>query len=131
MVSSPFCILVKFFEMGRDSPSYQPYLYFIVQFPYVAFHATVYYIASMNSNVAHKKIVKQNQKMFLSALNSYAKDYGIVELSKKTKIPRTHLYKALSSDGNPTIETVLSILVALDSKLLFDISYLRKKKNDV
>lgn len=54
----------------------------------------------------------------LSALGDIAKAKNMTELSRKTGISRRGLYKALTSDGNPSFETVLKVMNALN--LTFD-----------
>lgn len=55
---------------------------------------------------------------FLSALRHVVDArVGITELSHKTGLSRTSLYKTLSPTGNPGIFTILLIISALDLKL--------------
>ena len=54
------------------------------------------------------------------ALGNIAKARGMTELSNKTNLNRQHLYRALSSDGSPKLETIVKILKALDLKLTIE-----------
>lgn len=55
---------------------------------------------------------------FLLSLRSVAKAQGgIGELAKRTSLSRQSLYKALSSKGNPKLETLGTILHALGFRL--------------
>jgi probable addiction module antidote protein len=51
------------------------------------------------------------------ALGNIARAHGMVRLAKKTGITREGLYKALSSEGNPSLGTVLKVVKALGMKL--------------
>ena len=55
--------------------------------------------------------------LIAAALGDVARSRGMSELAKKTGISRKGLYKALSADGNPRLETLISVLDALDLKL--------------
>lgn len=46
-----------------------------------------------------------------------AKDDGMSDLSKKTGIAREHLYKILSDEGNPTLDSLIKIAAALKMQL--------------
>jgi probable addiction module antidote protein len=48
-----------------------------------------------------------------AALETIARSRGISELSRRTGISRAGLYKALGEGGNPSFETMRSILAAL------------------
>lgn len=50
---------------------------------------------------------------FLLDLRSRAEEYGLKALADKTGIPRTHLYVALSENGNPSASTLFKIMNAL------------------
>ena len=55
---------------------------------------------------------------FLLALKDVANAQGgIGKLSKKTNLNRQGLYRALSKDGNPRLETLVSILKTLGLRL--------------
>lgn len=55
-----------------------------------------------------------DNKTFLSALRFVVEAHGgLGKLARKTKLSRQHLYKVLSSRGNPQMSTVLSIMNAL------------------
>ena len=52
-----------------------------------------------------------------SALDTVARSHGISDLSRRSGITRPGIYKALSQDGNPSFETVRSILGAMGLRL--------------
>lgn len=56
-------------------------------------------------------------KQIASALGNVARSKGMSEISKTTGLGRQALYKALSEDGNPTLETLLSVLKTLGLEL--------------
>ncbi len=56
-------------------------------------------------------------KHIASALGDVARSKGMSEISKKAGLGRQALYKALSEDGNPTLETLLGVLKALGLEL--------------
>ena len=51
-----------------------------------------------------------------AALGDIARARGMAQLAKQTGLTREGLYKALSSDGNPSLGTVLKVLKALGLK---------------
>ena len=52
-----------------------------------------------------------------AALGDIAKAKGMAQISEKTGLGRTSLYKALSPEGNPKFETILKVIDALGLKL--------------
>ena len=51
------------------------------------------------------------------ALGDVARSEGMTEISRRTGLGRQALYKALSEQGNPTLETVTSIISSLGLRL--------------
>ena len=49
----------------------------------------------------------------IAALGTVARARGMAKLSRSTGLGRESLYKALSSDGNPSFRTVLCVATAL------------------
>jgi probable addiction module antidote protein len=49
----------------------------------------------------------------VAALGTVARARGMAELARSTGLGRESLYKALSSDGNPSFRTVLDVASAL------------------
>ncbi len=63
-------------------------------------------------------IQDHNKASFLRALHDVAvAQGGLSKLSKKTSLNRQNLYKALSEKGNPTIDTIGSIIKALGLRM--------------
>lgn len=59
-----------------------------------------------------------NKELFLSTLKEVIMVRGgITELSKQAHINRQHVYKMLSSKGNPSFDNIGSLLMALGLKL--------------
>jgi probable addiction module antidote protein len=52
-----------------------------------------------------------------AALGDVARARGMTKLAKLTGLTRMGLYKALSKDGNPSLDTVLKVLHALGLRL--------------
>lgn len=52
-----------------------------------------------------------------AALGAVARAYGMTDLAEKTGLNRAALYEALSEEGNPTLDTFLKVVGALDIKL--------------
>lgn len=51
------------------------------------------------------------------ALGDVARSEGMTEISRRTGLGRQALYTALSDQGNPTLETVTSIISSLGLRL--------------
>jgi probable addiction module antidote protein len=51
------------------------------------------------------------------ALGDIARSEGMTEISRRTGLGRQALYTALSEQGNPTLETVTSIIASLGLRL--------------
>lgn len=52
-----------------------------------------------------------------NALAAVARSKGISELARRSGVTRQGIYKALGDDGNPSFETIRSILGAMGLKL--------------
>jgi len=63
---------------------------------------------------------EEGKAEFLLALRDAAKARGVATVAKAAKRGRESLYKALSKNGNPGLDTVLSILQALHVKVHFE-----------
>jgi probable addiction module antidote protein len=71
--------------------------------------AILYYLeAAMEGN---------DPKHIASALGDIARSKGMSEIAKKTGLGRQALYTALSENGNPTLETLTSVLSVLGLEL--------------
>jgi probable addiction module antidote protein len=49
----------------------------------------------------------------VSALGVVARVKGMTEIARKTGLAREQLYKSLSDNGNPTLETTLAVMKAI------------------
>lgn len=56
-------------------------------------------------------------KHIASALGDVARSRGMTEIAKNSGVGRQALYKAFSEEGNPTLETLISVLGALGLSL--------------
>lgn len=56
-------------------------------------------------------------KHIASALGDVARSKGMTEIARKSGLGRQALYAALSESGNPTLETLTSVLTALGLEL--------------
>ncbi|NJC33884.1 putative addiction module antidote protein [Sphingomonas jejuensis] len=66
-------------------------------------------------------IADGDPRYIAAALGAIARaNGGITELARKTGLHRQTLHKALSEDGNPTLDTVLKVLKALGLKMAID-----------
>ncbi len=52
-----------------------------------------------------------------SAIGVVARAKGMSDIARKTGLAREHLYKSLSVNGNPTLETTLAVLKAIGFRL--------------
>ena len=52
-----------------------------------------------------------------AVLGDIARSKGMARIAKKTGLGRESLYKALSKDGNPRLDTLLKVVRALGLKL--------------
>ena len=56
-------------------------------------------------------------KIIAAGLGDVARARGMTELAAKTGLSRESLYRALSDEGNPRLDTLLKVLGALGVKL--------------
>lgn len=56
-------------------------------------------------------------KHIASALGNIARSKGMSEIARQAGLGRQALYKALSEDGNPTLETLVAVLGVLGLEL--------------
>lgn len=59
-------------------------------------------------------------KGIATALGNVARAKGMTQLAKDTGITREALYRALGTDGNPTLATFTAVLDALGLKMRID-----------
>ena len=55
--------------------------------------------------------------LLATALGNIARARGMMQLARDTGLTREGLYKALSADGNPSLDTIFKVLKALGLKL--------------
>jgi len=61
--------------------------------------------------------IEDSPEMFLKALRNVAQARQMAKVAQEAGIQRESLYRALSSEGNPTLGTLHSVLHALGLKL--------------
>lgn len=54
-----------------------------------------------------------NPRVIVHAIGTIARARGMTSLARDTGIPRGTLYKAIADDGNPTLETLMTVLAGL------------------
>jgi probable addiction module antidote protein len=52
-----------------------------------------------------------------AALSTVARSHGVSDLAQRSGVTRAGIYKALGQDGNPSFETIRSILAAMGLRL--------------
>jgi probable addiction module antidote protein len=60
---------------------------------------------------------ENDPKYFAKALGNVARAKGMSSISEATGLGRQALYKALSSEGNPRIDTLFRVLATLNLRL--------------
>lgn len=63
---------------------------------------------------------EEGQAELLLALRDIARATGVAEIAERAGRGRESLYKALSENGNPGLDTLLSVLGALGLKFHFE-----------
>lgn len=59
----------------------------------------------------------QDPSYFARALGNVARAKGMASISESTGLGRQSLYRALSSDGNPRMDTLFKVLDSLELRL--------------
>jgi probable addiction module antidote protein len=54
---------------------------------------------------------------FLEALGNIARSYGMSELSRETGMSRAKLYRTFAHNGDPTFDTITSVMKVLGVKV--------------
>jgi probable addiction module antidote protein len=62
---------------------------------------------------------EEGKEELLLALRDLARAHGMSRVAKQAQVGRESLYKTLSSNGNPGLDTLLTLLSAVDLKLQF------------
>ena len=60
---------------------------------------------------------EQDPAFFAKALGDVARARGMTAIAEASGVGRQSLYRALSSDGNPRLETLFRVLETLDLRL--------------
>jgi probable addiction module antidote protein len=64
------------------------------------------------------------------ALGVVARAKGMAQIAREAGVSREHLYRALSSEGNPELGTVLKVLTALGLRLSVESANSSKHEGD-
>jgi probable addiction module antidote protein len=76
------------------------------------------YLEARDDVVAYLDAALEEAPALLApALGDVARAKGMTEIARETGLGRESLYKALSSDGNPELGTILKVVRALGLKL--------------
>jgi len=67
-------------------------------------------------------IEENDPNLLRIALGDVAKAQGMTEIAKKAHVSRQNLYKAFSSGGNPTLDTINKVVGALGLKLKVEVA---------
>ena len=62
-----------------------------------------------------------SQEVFLMALKDIANAKGISEIARETKLNRENLYRILSTQGNPKLKSLNSVLHSVGLKLSVEV----------
>jgi probable addiction module antidote protein len=62
----------------------------------------------------------ESPEMFLKALRNVAQAKQVAVVARKAGVTRENLYRAFSAEGNPTLDTLDSVLGALGLKLTIE-----------
>jgi probable addiction module antidote protein len=60
---------------------------------------------------------EREASLIAAALGDIARAMGMTEVARRSGLGRESLYKALSSDGNPELATVMKVMGALGLRL--------------
>lgn len=64
---------------------------------------------------------KGNKERFLLALRDVAKAHGMTKLAEDADMAREAMYRALSKEGNPELETLTSLLDSVGLRLSVEV----------
>ena len=62
-------------------------------------------------------LAEGDPKYFAQALGNVARAKGMTAVSEQTGLGRQSLYKTLSGDGNPSVDTLFKVLAALGVRM--------------
>ena len=62
-------------------------------------------------------LAEGDPKYFAQALGNVARAKGMTAVAEQTGLGRQSLYKTLSGDGNPSIDTLFKVLAALNVRM--------------
>lgn len=57
-------------------------------------------------------LIEGDRETFTEILGGYVRSHNILEVCKRTQLSRTVVYEAISSTGNPSLETLCKIMVS-------------------
>ena len=64
--------------------------------------------------------IEDSPEMFLKAVRNVAQAHQVAKIAKQSGVTRENLYRAFSAKGNPTLDTLLSVLSAMGLKIGID-----------
>lgn len=73
--------------------------------------------AEVQAELLDEALATGNPRVIVHAIGTIARVRGMTSLARDSGIPRGTLYKAIADDGNPTLDTLMSVLAALQIDL--------------
>lgn len=73
--------------------------------------------AEIQAELLDEALATGNPRVIVHAIGTIARARGMTSLARDTGIARGTLYKAIADDGNPTLETLMTVLAALQIDL--------------
>ena len=69
---------------------------------------------------------EEDPALVAAALGDISRSKGMAELARETGLGRESLYKALSSEGNPKLSTVMQVIKALRVEVACRVTFVEK-----
>ncbi len=73
--------------------------------------------AEIQAELLDEALATGNPRVIVHAIGTIARARGMTSLARDSGIQRGTLYKAIADDGNPTLETLMAVLAALQIDL--------------
>lgn len=73
--------------------------------------------AAAQADLLADAVATADARFIAHAIGVIAKARGMTSIEKRTGMKRQALYRAFSEKGNPTLETLMKVLAALDLRL--------------
>ncbi|MEQ1715448.1 MAG: addiction module antidote protein [Hyphomicrobium sp.] len=73
-------------------------------------------------------LAEKDRALIAHAIGVAARAQGMSSIAKKTKLSRESLYRSLSADGNPELETLIKVLTELGLRLTVEPDRVSKRR---